>query len=45
MDEIFQQTTVREIFLKASISNQLRATYFAIMNNVTQNIKLQELIK
>jgi hypothetical protein len=41
-DEIFHPTTGREVFLKASNSNQLRATDFAIINNATENIKLQE---
>jgi hypothetical protein len=41
-EEVFQQTMRREIFHEASNSYQLRATDFAIIYNVTENIKLQE---
>jgi hypothetical protein len=43
-DEIFQQTTGREIFHEVPNCNLLRAADFAVINNVTENIKLQEFL-
>jgi hypothetical protein len=44
MMRYFSRLQYERFFHKASNSNQLRATDFAIINNITENIKLKEFL-